>query len=947
MGAGRYGVSDGFLSRWALVLALLVGCVLVGALPARAERAVRKNLITNGGFEDRLAGWKAAAEQTLITKPEAARSGKACLSGEVTEPKQAHMLHRKVPVRADNLYEFEIWARATNGTKLVLWITEPRAEKRRMVTAWTKVTDKWQRFSAPLSFRRDGDLELHIVAPSSHGAPAGRMWIDDIALYETPMPALTAVSEDIGFNDEPSMARSDDGTLYVAWNSFRDGADSLQIARYDARGEDRKRLGAWQAIGGEGTYLLGPRVVAAGDRVFVIYAAERDGKWNIFAARCGPDGPSKPIAVTDGASVDVKPDAAWRNGTLWIAWESNRNGSRQVFAASMQDGKMSPPEPVSPAGHSGYAPSIAVLGGGEVCVAWHSFREHNYDVFLRRRQPDGTWGTERRLTQAPSIDRHPLLVARKDELWLVYENAQTKEYLVTRTNQRRLIVARVTPKGLEAPVSQGKSPLEGRCEAPSAAFDEAGRLWLAFLKPRLPRAGWDVFFTGYRTGAEPGWETPARVSVQKGMDRPPSLAIDENRAVLAFQSDDIPNTWSDVDKTPDAFSDIYLAAVDLGDAPERSEIRCEPLVEPEDVFEAGTLRVERGEDDPTPTIEYQGKTLKLFFGDLHEHTDVSVCNRVGDQSIDESYQHMRDIAGLDFACATDHGYNINPYLWAYTAKLARLNEDRGRFLTFLAEEWTSSFEKYDEKHPFGYHGHRNLIFADPYFPRWWNARNGQTPADVWADLRRMNANFVQIPHQLADTGNVPTDWEYTDETAQPVAEIFQVRGSYEYKGAPREARSTTPESGYFLQDAWARGIVIGVIASPDHGGGMGKACVYAPELSREAILDAIRARHCFGTSAARIFLDVRVNGHLMGEKIPAANGKPVEVKIHVECPADIDRVELCRNNKFIYSNRPEGRTADLTFVDRDPLADPSYYYVRVIQKDEEIAWSSPVWLGVE
>jgi hypothetical protein len=206
---------------------------------------------------------------------------------------------------------------------------------------------------------------------------------------------------------------------------------------------------------------------------------------------------------------------------------------------------------------------------------------------------------------------------------------------------------------------------------------------------------------------------------------------------------------------------------------------------------------------------------------------------------------------------------------------------------------------------------------------------------------------VNIPHQLADTGNVPTDWNFTDEEAQPVAEILQTRGSYEYKGAPREAPRSTPEPGYFLQDAWARGIVIGVIASPDHGGGYGKACVYAPELTREAILDALRARHCYGTSAAKIALDVRVDGHLMGEKVDKPAGDSVEVKIRVACPAEIDRVEVCRNNQFIYTKQPDGTEVELTFVDRNPLPGRSYYYVRVIQDDEELAWSSPVWFGAE
>ena len=202
-----------------------------------------------------------------------------------------------------------------------------------------------------------------------------------------------------------------------------------------------------------------------------------------------------------------------------------------------------------------------------------------------------------------------------------------------------------------------------------------------------------------------------------------------------------------------------------------------------------------------------------------------------------------------------------------------------------------------------------MILGDTYFPRWWNSRNRQTPAQVWEDLRKLNADFIHIPHQLADTGNVPTDWNFTDETAQPVAEIFQVRGSYEYQGTPRQAARTVPQPGYFIQDAWARGIVIGVIASPDHGGGYGKACVFAPELSRKAILEALRQRHCYGTTAAKIFLDVRVNGHLMGEKVAEPPRGPVTVKIVARCPPDIDRIEVCRNNRFIYTQpacRPRG-----------------------------------------
>ena len=920
-----------------LSLALL-GCTVQAAEPV--------NLLSNSGFEDGLAGWTPQAGQTLVTDASQSRSGKACITGEVTGPNQALILVRKIPVKAGNRYTFETWARATGGTKLVLWVIQPGAKDRQIISAFEKVPRRWKRYTTPLDVHGDGLLELRVVAPSSHGAPAGRIWLDDLAVHETKMPPVASVTEgEEGFNDEPAMAVAPDGSIYVAYNSFRDGADSVQVARYELDGDKPRRLDAWQVAGGPGTYVLGLRAVPAEKGATVVYATEREGNWDIVAVPCGAGGPGDPVAVTSNEAVDAKPAAAYSGDALHVAWESNRNGPRQIFMADVRDGKVSQPVAVSSPDMPSYDPSIVALQSGQVCVAWHAFQDGNYDIYLRRLSPDGSMTPQRRLTQSPSIDRHVALFGRGDELWMAYELAKTEKYNIGRTNSRRLIVAQVTEKGLMAPKeAAGKSPLAERCEGACGAFDSAGRLWLAMLEPRLPRAGWDVYLTGYSGGR---WQSPQPLSSMKGMDRVPCLAVCDGRALVAFQADDAPQSWTDLDQMAKAKSDIFLAVVRPESPRPAGVMELEPLVESDEPFDAAEIRVQMGEETPTPSIDYNGRALKLFFGDLHEHTDVSICNRLGDQSINESYQHMRDIVRHDFACVTDHGYNINPYLWCYTAKQARIHEDPDRFLTFLGEEWTSTFEEYSEKHPYGFYGHRNLVFADPYFPRWWNSRNRQTPAEVWEDLRKLNADFIHIPHQLADTGNVPTDWDFADETAQPVAEIFQVRGSYEYKGTPREAKRSVPQPGYFLQDAWARGIVIGVIASPDHGGGYGKACVWAPELSRKAILDAIRARHCYGTTAAKMILDVRVAGHLMGEKLAAPAPETVEVQITARCPGEIDRIEVCRNNQFIYTKQLEGREATLTFRDTKPLDGRSYYYVRVIQKDEEIAWTSPVWFGTK
>ncbi len=120
-------------------------------------------------------------------------------------------------------------------------------------------------------------------------------------------------------------------------------------------------------------------------------------------------------------------------------------------------------------------------------------------------------------------------------------------------------------------------------------------------------------------------------------------------------------------------SRLFVATVELPPIdPDRAKtISWQPLSENSDPWPPAEIRVARGEDLPQQSIEYGGQALHLYFGDLHEHSEISICNQEGDGSLDESYQAMRDIARYDFACITDHGYNMNAYRWHYSAKHVR------------------------------------------------------------------------------------------------------------------------------------------------------------------------------------------------------------------------------------------------------------------------------------
>lgn len=754
----------------------------------------------------------------------------------------------------------------------------------------------------------------------------------------------TLVQPDEGFNDEPSMVVVADGSLYVSWVSFRDGFDSLQLAHYRFESGHFQQDGAWQLEGGKQTIVEGPQLVKADNGVYVLYAKETGRNWDVFAVPCDSNGPGRPVQVSSNEDIDWNVAGEWHDGYLWVAWEASRKGKRRIMARRLHNGQWGREEELSAPGYSNYEPSIAVTSTGQLTAAWHSFRRNNYDIYYRSRGGSAAWGPEKQLTDAPGIDRHAHVFAHGPETWIAWENSWMEGYYIGRNDKRRTMLARLDASGPQSIEGYFENnPLLVHSEGARTVFDSAARLWVSFLVPTPKRDGWQVHLTSFDGKS---WTAPEVQNREKGLDRAPSIAQSGQYVFLAWQADDFPRSYGDanvpgfVGKPKSA---IWLAAIERNGGAV-SKFAMNALAQPYEPVSANQLRVLYGEDRATPSIAYEGKRLNLYYGDLHAHSDISPCVRHQDQSVEEGYQTRRDYAHLDFVAMTDHGYSFIPYLWAYTGKMARINEDRGSYLTFLAEEWTSSFEKTSAEHPYGYYGHRNLIFSDLYFPRWWSARNGDTPAELWRQLGEMKADYVTIPHQLADTQNVPVDWNFVDEQRQPVAEIYQHRGSYEYAGAPLQASRSTPGGRYFLQDAWARGIVIGVIASPDHWGGTGKACVFAPSLNRQDILDALRKRHTFGTTTARMLLDFRVNGKLMGAVTEHRKGEAVDVRVAVRCPGAIDKVEICRNNRFIYAQKPDGNNAEFTFRDTEPLTGRSYYYMRVTQQDGEMGWTSPVWI---
>jgi len=375
---------------------------------------------------------------------------------------------------------------------------------------------------------------------------------------------------------------------------------------------------------------------------------------------------------------------------------------------------------------------------------------------------------------------------------------------------------------------------------------------------------------------------------------------------------------------------------------------------------------------------------RLFWGDIHVHTSVSDSARTPFWA----YAYGREVMDLDFVAITDHDisfgrdtgicglgdgdmlrskggltrlqwHDVKPLMqfwgedsWRYICQAADHFHDPGVFVTLKGYEWTIGRTQADGTIP----GHRNVYYRDegPFLSSQDGASN--TPEKLWAALEEGEA--MTVPHSpgysLNQTG---IDWTHYNERFDRVVEVFSSHGASEFFGnpIPLEEHRTDPHAGY-VRRALGMGYHLGIIASTDGHGGIpawtnpnrwrGKgamAAVWATELTREGVFDAIWSRRCYGVEGgARIVLRFDINGHGMGSRIESS----AELRLKVQALAEdvIREIAIIRDGEEILQYRGSSFAEKLDYVDQEELREERYYYVRVTQADGKRAWSSPIWV---
>ncbi|MBW8000908.1 MAG: DUF3604 domain-containing protein [Planctomycetes bacterium] len=694
------------------------------------------------------------------------------------------------------------------------------------------------------------------------------------------------------------------------------------------------------------TGMTRPAIAPLDDGCVVAFGIEVKDKWQIcYAFVKGDDVKRQSVRrIEFEGPSNISPAVAVVGGKAYIVWESNAGGRRAIYSCVVDEKSQGDVKRISSDKYNSYNPSIVALEDGSMFAAWDSVRGQSADIYGAWFKKG--WQLEKRITSDARIERHPHLASYKDQLWMAWQAQSYTKLRVNNSTKQKIAVAKIeggkllAPKDLFEKISKKKDYLV----RPRIGFDSNGTLYLTARDCIGVHGGWQPVVWTY---SGQSWSEKRELLDVQGRWHPVSFTFGKDGFVGAVQHDDIPTDWNmDYGEHAGWNSDVAVKTLAM---PKHSKLVLEELAMPATNFSLVKKQRICNAGLERQAWKHDDNDMKLFFGTLHDHTDLSVCNRRYNVPGHDLFANVRDIELLDFVALTDHGYNFDQPQWDYNAEQTRANHDEGMLLTFLGQEWTSGDivpAAKDAKVKMNRYGHHNLIYLEPYQDKFYDSMDGDiSPTQLWQQLE--GTEFVCIPHQLADWAgkgkyNPPIDWTEHDEHFQPVAEIFQNRQSYEYLGAPRQARDATPFKGHFMQDAWEMGVVIGVIASPDRGGGDGKAGVWSEEFTRESIFRAIQKRHTFGTSGAKMALKFWADEAMMGDKVKHPQ-KSIRFGVEGLAKSAIKEVVIFRNNKVVFRSEPGKKEFKVTWTDESPPNERLWYYARIHAEDNELAWSSPIW----
>ena len=275
-------------------------------------------------------------------------------------------------------------------------------------------------------------------------------------------------------------------------------------------------------------------------------------------------------------------------------------------------------------------------------------------------------------------------------------------------------------------------------------------------------------------------------------------------------------------------------------------------------------------------------TLRRYWGDLHGQSGETI----GMGTADNYFRFARDLAFIDIVGHQGNDFQITDAFWKELNRLTALYDQPGKFVCFPGYEWSGNTAM---------GGDRNVFYR----------REGQP-------IRR--SSHVLVQGQTSTEAIYTADDLFREFEGTDAIMIAHVGGRYaDVKFAHDgrleravEVHSTWGTFEWILHDAFEKGYRVGVVChSDDHKGRPGATrpgassfgaiggltCYFMPQLSRDAVFEALHRRRHYGTSGVRIFMDLNASfdGEVTGFSEDPQLGPATEFKTRQAMMGDIIR----------------------------------------------------------
>ena len=741
---------------------------------------------------------------------------------------------------------------------------------------------------------------------------------------------------------EPSLALDHDGQAWLAWTEraphTEGGRESIVVARLGAP-DTMERWGAVEATcaSSEGSIATWPVLTAGSDHLrltWIELSSTRAEGARLITRDLTGEGQPHELDRADSIR-DVTAMAA--AGATWIAFARSHGDAHTIDVIRLSDDPGAAPLHVSLDRSTDalrQRPTIAPQPDGGAQVLWESYASGA--IQLRGASIDqggevverGPWG------EPGSFNQSPALALRGGEPWVAWTSDHRPDHPDL---ARRVRLARWSQRQLKAPESDPPGvDLEAKgedqsLEFPAAAGMPGGGIWIVARASHNYRL---LTFHGDRWGEplELGdvlWGCRGTRIEVTPLGEGDALITCHDRRGLTVRRVQAQDHWSAPPEPLEAIPDARVTATHPPGA--------------------------------RPEWDSPGGRLGAFWGDIHFHSAHS--DGVG--TVSEAYVRCRDRYGYDFACLTDHdgfiGRRVTDAVWRRMVDVAEhFDRPAEGFATLIGVEYTGL------RYPGP--GHKCLYFDGPDAPLVCRRDGLEPPEALLARVRELGG--IAIPHHVGWLGGDP---EHHDPEVQPCWEMCSTHGQYEAEvsepDAPpigyREGLEEHREAlrGHFMRRQLEAGRVFGFVGGSDGHGLLwhhgisrkrdshrtGLTGVWLPELSRAAIMAAIRARRTWGTSGARMALAFLIDGAAMGSVIAAA--PPATSRVEIVCDAGAPLRELAvlgsTSEGVRVLHRVEEAEGALRWRGAVPIPGVEgpgrCVYVRAVREDDEVAWASPVF----